>query len=58
MQISDFPGLYQAADELSGSAQKHFLAALLTNLALLVVAAVVSVIKYPHWGAAALQAAL
>ncbi|MCD5995732.1 DUF4231 domain-containing protein [Pseudomonas sp. CDFA 602] len=58
MQISDFPGLYQAADELSGSAQKHFLAALLTNLALLVAAAVVSVINYPHWGAAALQAAL
>lgn len=58
MQSSDFPGLYQAANELSGSAQRHFLAALLTNLALLVVAAVISVINYPHWGAAALQAVL
>lgn len=29
MQHSDFPGLYQAADEISGEAQKHFLTALL-----------------------------
>lgn len=57
MQHSDFPGLYRAADEMSGEAQKHFLGALLTNLVLLV-AAVMSVINYPHWGAAALQAAL
>lgn len=58
MQHSDFPGLYRAADEMSGEAQKHFLGALLTNLVLLVAAAVMSVINYPHWGAAALQAAL
>ncbi|WP_312341274.1 DUF4231 domain-containing protein [Stutzerimonas nitrititolerans] len=58
MQNADFPGLYQAADQLSGAAQRHFLAALLTNLMLLVVAAIVSVINYPHWGSAALQAAL
>lgn len=58
MQNSDFPGLYQAADDLSGAAQKHFLAALSANLALLVAAAIVSVINYPHWGAALFQAAL
>lgn len=58
MQHSDFPGLYLAADKMSGDAQNHFLAALLTNLGLLVAAATMSVFNYPHWGAAALQAAL
>nr|WP_314576540.1 DUF4231 domain-containing protein [uncultured Pseudomonas sp.] len=56
MQSSDFPGLYQAADSLSGAAQKHFFAALFVNLALLVIAAIVSVANCPHWEAAAFQA--
>jgi hypothetical protein len=58
MQHSDFPGLYQAADKISDEAQKHFLTALLANLTLLVAAAAMSVINYPHWSVAALQAAL
>lgn len=58
MQSSDFPGLYQAADKLSGDAQTHFLSALMVNLMLLVAAAVVSVINYPHWFSAAIQATL
>lgn len=58
MQTTDFPGFYQSADKLSGDAQKHFFSALLGNLALLVMAAVVSVINYPHWGCAVAQVLL
>jgi len=58
MQSNDFPGLYQAADKLSGDAQTHFLTALIVNLVLLVAAAVVSLINYPHWISASIQAAL
>lgn len=49
MRVSDFPGLYKAADSLSGDAQSHFFTALILNLLLLVLAAVVSVVNYPHW---------
>lgn len=52
MQNTDFPGLYQSADTLSANAQKYFLGALFSNLLLLVLAALVSVINYPHWVAA------
>ncbi|CDF85732.1 Anthranilate synthase component I [Pseudomonas knackmussii B13] len=55
MQNTDFPGLYQSADTLSGNAQKHFLGALFSNLLLLVLAALASVINYPHWVAALIQ---
>lgn len=58
MQNSDFPGLYRSADTLSGSAQKYFFTALSANLALLVFAAVASVINYKHWFAAVIQVAL
>lgn len=55
MQNTDFPGLYQSADTLSANAQKYFLGALFSNLLLLVLAALVSVINYPHWVAALIQ---
>ncbi|ENA1256045.1 DUF4231 domain-containing protein [Pseudomonas aeruginosa] len=55
MQNTDFPGLYQSADTLSGNAQKFFIGALFSNLLLLVLAALVSVINYPHWVAALIQ---
>lgn len=58
MQNSDFPGLYQSADTLSGNAQKYFFGALFSNLLLLVLAALASVINYPHWIAATIQAML
>ena len=58
MQSTDFPGSYQSADKISGDAQRHFFSALLGNLALLVMAAVVSVINYPHWASAAAQVVL
>ncbi|MCS3770426.1 hypothetical protein HNP12_004567 [Aeromonas hydrophila] len=58
MKETDFPGLYQSADDLSGGAQSSFFAALALNLIFLVSAAVVSVVNYPHWGAALIQALL
>lgn len=58
MKESDFPGIYQAADTLSGNAQAHFFTALVLNLLSLVLAAVVSVVNYPHWVSAVLQAVL
>lgn len=58
MQNSDFPGLYQSSDTLSGDAQKYFFSALFGNLLLLVLAAVASVINYPHWIAAVIQVML
>lgn len=58
MQNSDFPGLYQSADSLSGKAQAFFFSALSANLALLVLAAAASVINYKHWIAAVIQVAL
>ncbi|MBD8119958.1 DUF4231 domain-containing protein [Pseudomonas lutea] len=58
MKESDFPGIYQAADTLSGNAQAHFFTALVLNLLSLVLAAVVSVVNYPHWASAVVQAVL
>lgn len=58
MKETDFPGLYQSADTLSGGAQSSFFTALIFNLIFLVSAAAVSVINYPHWGAAVIQAVL
>ncbi|WP_454866742.1 DUF4231 domain-containing protein [Pseudomonas lini] len=58
MKESDFPGIYQAADTLSGNAQAHFFTALVLNLLSLVLAAVVSVVNYPHWISAVVQAVL
>lgn len=58
MKESDFPGIYQAADTLSGNAQAHFFTALVLNLLSLVLAAVVSVVNYPHWVSAVVQALL
>lgn len=58
MKESDFPGIYQAADTLSGNAQAHFFTALVLNLLCLVLAAVVSVVNYPHWVSAVVQALL
>lgn len=58
MKEEDFPGLYQSADNLSGGAQSSFFAALALNLIFLVSATVVSVVNYPHWGAAIIQALL
>lgn len=58
MKESDFPGIYQAADTLSGNAQTHFFTALVFNLLSLVLAAVVSVVNYPHWISAVVQAVL
>ena len=55
MQDEDFPGLFQAADELSKVAQSHFYLALFWNLSFLVIAAALSVLNYPHWIAAWLQ---
>jgi hypothetical protein len=58
MKESDFPGIYQAADTLSGNAQAHFFTALVLNLLSLVLAAMVSVVNYPHWISAVVQAVL
>ncbi|WLH40198.1 DUF4231 domain-containing protein [Pseudomonas sp. FP2254] len=58
MKESDFPGIYQAADTLSGNAQAHFFTALVFNLLSLVLAAAVSVVNYPHWISAVVQAVL
>lgn len=58
MKESDFPGIYQAADTLSGNAQAHFFTALVLNLLSLVLATVVSVVNYPHWVSAVVQALL
>lgn len=55
MTEADFPALYRSADALSLSAQKRFFLALGSQLTLLVLAAVVSVVNYPHWGGAVAQ---
>lgn len=48
MNDTDFPPLYQAANDASNGAQKQFLLALGINLSCLVLAAAMSVINYPH----------
>jgi conflict system pore-forming effector with SLATT domain len=48
LKEADFPPLYTAADAASKGAQKQFLRILGTNFVLLVVAAAMSVINFPH----------
>lgn len=55
MQEQDFPALYRSADSLSLASQAHFFRALRVHLAMLVIAAVLSIISIPHWSVAALQ---
>jgi len=55
MQDKDFPALYRSADELSLDSQKSFLFALKSHLVLLVLAAALSLVTFPHWGVALLQ---
>lgn len=56
MQEKDFPALYQSTDELSKDRQGDFYRALGANLFLLVCAALLSVINFPHWAMAVVQA--
>jgi hypothetical protein len=55
MQEHDFPALYRSADELSLESQRHFFNALRLHLALLICAAILSMVNLPHWSVAALQ---
>lgn len=55
MQEHDFPALYRSADSLSLESQRHFFSALKLHLALLVLAAVLSIIPLRHWSIAAAQ---
>lgn len=55
MQEQDFPALYRSADELSLNSQRHFFNALRLHLALLVGAAFLSFVTFPHWSIAAAQ---
>ncbi len=55
MNEIDFPDLYQAADQLSRSAQTRFFSVLFLNLVFLVVAAILSVYNQPHVGMAYAQ---
>ncbi|OKO67468.1 DUF4231 domain-containing protein, partial [Bradyrhizobium sp. AS23.2] len=57
MNSSDFPPLYEAADKASLAAQKQYLRVLAANFVLLVGAATMSVINYPHATFAVVQAA-
>jgi SMODS and SLOG-associating 2TM effector domain 3/SMODS and SLOG-associating 2TM effector domain 1 len=58
LKETDFPPLYTAADAASKSAQKQFLGVLGTNFVLLVAAATMSVVNYPHPTFAICQAAI
>jgi hypothetical protein len=55
MQEKDFPALYRSADELSLESQTHFFLALKLHLALLVLAAALSITSIPHWSVAVAQ---
>lgn len=55
MNNEDFPGIFQAADQLSKRAQGRFFRALFSNLVLLVCASFLSILNYHHWGLAWLQ---
>ena len=56
MMEDDFPALYKSANDLSKRAQNNFFRALFIHLCLLVIAATLSVINWPEWEAAYLQA--
>lgn len=55
MQERDFPALYQSANDLSLESQTHFFRALKFHLVLLVVAAFLSFVHFPHWSVGVLQ---
>ena len=55
MLEDDFPALYRSADELSLESQIHFFRALKLHLVLLVMAAALSFVSFPHWSVAVLQ---
>lgn len=55
MKKEDFPALYRSANVLSLESQRRFFQALKLHLILLIVAALLSVVNVPHWGAAVLQ---
>lgn len=56
MQEQDFPALYQSTDQLSKQRQRGFFLALGAHLFLLVFAALLSVLNFPCWQMAVLQA--
>ena len=56
MQEQDYPALFKSADALSLKAQRQFFGILKTNLVLLVVAAMLSMIPVSHWIVPFLQA--
>ena len=49
MQEEDYPALYKSADALSLNAQRQFFGILKANLALLVVAAMLSLAPVSNW---------
>lgn len=55
MLEQDFPALYRSANDLSLKSQQHFFRALQVHLATLVVAAILSFVRFPHWSVAAAQ---
>jgi hypothetical protein len=55
MKEEDFPALYRSADDLSQESQRHFFSALLLHLGLLVSAAILSIVSFPHWSVAVFQ---
>lgn len=55
MQENDFPALYRSADDLSLRSQRYFFRALRVHLAMLVIAATLSVVSLPHWSVAVTQ---
>ncbi len=55
MKEDDFPALYRSADDLSLESQRHFFRALMLHLGLLVLAAILSIVSFPHWSIAVFQ---
>lgn len=55
MEDKDFPALYRSANELSLKSQSQFFLALRCHLITLVLAALLSIVSFPHWTVAALQ---
>lgn len=55
MKECDFPALYRSADTKSIISQRHFFRAIKLHLLVLVFAAIISVVNYPHWSVAMCQ---
>ena len=55
MKEQDFPALYRSADDLSQKSQRNFFLALMLHLAMLVIAAALSLANIPHWCIPTLQ---